>query len=294
MLREDPSLCEKVYQLIQTLPLLADAEGMGVDVPLTEEQMTATIDLGKTTGPQGQRRRWILDPIDGTRTYMRGQQYAVCLSLVIDGQQQIGVLGCPNLKVEQTESKRVEVRETLVDHELMGGYFFSAIRGHGAYYSRMNSPYPTTPLHPQDHNTQAAAQPPTPNQLRILFTDSGASPHTTQSMHSQVFQRFGHARALDIWSMQLKYIVLSLGAADAMIRLPPDPNYHASVWDHAGGQLIFQESGGKLTDARARVFEIGLGRTLEQNWGVIAAKSVDGVSAEEVHETVLDEVRRLI
>lgn len=199
MLREDPTLCEKVYQLVQTLPTLAGSEDIDIDVPVTAEQMASTIDLGKTTGRQGQRRRWILDPIDGTRTYMRGHQYAVCLSLVVNGQQQIGVLGCPNLKIEKTNTDRIEVRETLIDHDLMGGYIFSAVKGHGAYYRRMDSSQPATPLHLQETRTSIPES--NTSQVRLLFTDSGASPHTTQRIHSQVFQRFGRAHALDIWSM---------------------------------------------------------------------------------------------
>ena len=39
----------------------------------------------------------MLDPIDGTKGYLLGDQYAVALALVEDGKVQIGALGCPNL-----------------------------------------------------------------------------------------------------------------------------------------------------------------------------------------------------
>jgi len=42
-------------------------------------------------------RFWTLDPIDGTKGFLRGDQYAVALALVDNGRVQIGVLGCPNL-----------------------------------------------------------------------------------------------------------------------------------------------------------------------------------------------------
>ena len=42
-------------------------------------------------------RRWVLDPIDGTKGFLRKQQYAVALGLLIDGEPALGVLGCPNL-----------------------------------------------------------------------------------------------------------------------------------------------------------------------------------------------------
>ena len=42
-------------------------------------------------------RYWTLDPIDGTKGFLRGDQYAVALGLIDDGEVILGVLGCPNL-----------------------------------------------------------------------------------------------------------------------------------------------------------------------------------------------------
>ena len=35
-----------------------------------------------------------VDPIDGTKGFLRSDQYAVALALVVDGQVQLGLLGC--------------------------------------------------------------------------------------------------------------------------------------------------------------------------------------------------------
>ena len=40
---------------------------------------------------------WIVDPIDGTKGFLRLDQYAVALALIEDGEVVLGVLGCPNL-----------------------------------------------------------------------------------------------------------------------------------------------------------------------------------------------------
>ena len=63
---------------------------------------------------------WTIDPIDGTKGFLRGEQYAVCLSLIVDAQAQLGVIGCPNLPVDpfNPESKR--------------GCIFVAVKGCGA------------------------------------------------------------------------------------------------------------------------------------------------------------------
>ena len=42
-------------------------------------------------------RFWTLDPIDGTKGFLRGEQYAIALALVVDGEVTVAALGCPNL-----------------------------------------------------------------------------------------------------------------------------------------------------------------------------------------------------
>ena len=42
-------------------------------------------------------RFWTLDPIDGTKGFLRGDQYAVALALIERGEVVLGVLGCPRL-----------------------------------------------------------------------------------------------------------------------------------------------------------------------------------------------------
>lgn len=43
---------------------------------------------------------WALDPIDGTKGFLRGGQYAVCLALLEDGEPVLGVMGTPNLPLD--------------------------------------------------------------------------------------------------------------------------------------------------------------------------------------------------
>src|SRR3990172_2660856 len=52
------------------------------------------VDFSSQTLPD---RFWTLDPIDGTKGFLRGGQYAVALALVEKGCVQMGLLACPNL-----------------------------------------------------------------------------------------------------------------------------------------------------------------------------------------------------
>src|SRR3990170_2244793 len=59
------------------------------------EEVLGWIDRGGHDA--GAHRYWTLDPIDGTKGFLRREQYAVALGLIEDGQVVLGVLGCPNL-----------------------------------------------------------------------------------------------------------------------------------------------------------------------------------------------------
>lgn len=77
---------------------LAKAPNFGLNGPgqaLGAPQVLEAINrCNSTGGPVG--KHWVLDPVDGTLGFVRGDQYAVALALIDDGQVVIGVLGCPN------------------------------------------------------------------------------------------------------------------------------------------------------------------------------------------------------
>ena len=76
-------LREQVLDAVrEVLPALSDTEIIGA------------IDRGNHGGG-GRGRFWTLDPIDGTKGFLRLEQYAVALALIEDGQVVLGVLGCP-------------------------------------------------------------------------------------------------------------------------------------------------------------------------------------------------------
>src|SRR5262249_40103941 len=59
-------------------------------------QVCDWIDHGGST--QYRDRFWTLDPIDGTKGFLRGEQYAIALALIVDGQVVVAALACPNLE----------------------------------------------------------------------------------------------------------------------------------------------------------------------------------------------------
>ena len=70
------------------------------DNPLNRRQVIEAISrCNSSGGPKG--THWVLDPVDGTLGFVRGNQYAVALALIVDGRVVLGVLGCPNYPVRK-------------------------------------------------------------------------------------------------------------------------------------------------------------------------------------------------
>ena len=60
---------------------------------LTASDLVELINKGKGSGGKG--RHWVLDPVDGTLGFVRGDQYAIALALMEDGVLKVGAMGCP-------------------------------------------------------------------------------------------------------------------------------------------------------------------------------------------------------
>ena len=55
--------------------------------------------LDRCDDPGGPGRRWwTLDPVDGTKGFLRNEQYAVALALVEDGEVVLAAMGCPTCR----------------------------------------------------------------------------------------------------------------------------------------------------------------------------------------------------
>lgn len=94
----------------------------------TEEQVLSAIDLGSAEGGS-KGRFWTIDPVDGTSGFIRRQQYAVCLALIVDGKVEMGVIGCPNIS-----PKPAKIGEEIMPNG--EGVVMVTVRGEGSYSVR--------------------------------------------------------------------------------------------------------------------------------------------------------------
>jgi len=227
----------------------------------TPEKVAAWIDRGNAA-PSG--RFWTLDPIDGTKGFLRGEQYAVALALIIDGQVRIGVLGCPNL------------RDGYLPDIGGPGSLLGAQQGHGTWLKPLTGAAAFERL---QVSQRSATQ-----QARLLR--SYESGHTNTDQIDEFVRDIGIEADPVRMDSQAKYAVLAAGHGDLLLRLlsPSRPDYREKIWDQAAGSLIVQEAGGQITDLDGKVLDFSTGRTLEANRGVIASNSL-------LHEVALTSLR---
>ncbi|CAA7405686.1 unnamed protein product [Spirodela intermedia] len=81
--------------------------------PLTSDIVLAAIDRGGKHAfslDEKPATYWVLDPIDGTRGFLKGNDalYVVGLALVVEGDVALGIMGCPNWKNNLGEEKEEE------------------------------------------------------------------------------------------------------------------------------------------------------------------------------------------
>jgi len=197
-------------------------------------------------------RFWTLDPIDGTKGFLRGDQYAVALALIENGEVRIGALGCPNL----ADGYRLKVGGP--------GTLAVAALGLGAWLGELEGG-------DMDLARAAVSSISDPVQARILR--SFESGHTNISQIDQFAHVLGVAAEPVRLDSQAKYVLLAAGHGELYLRLlsPNQPDYREKIWDQAAGSLLITEAGGRVTDLEGKELDFTTGRTLANNRGILAS-----------------------
>lgn len=231
----------------------------------TRDQALDWIDRGGATPPADgtMKRYWTLDPIDGTKGFLRAEQYAIALALIEDGQVVLGVLGCPNLPASDGGDQ---------------GVLMAAVRGGGTVTMPLNSA--TTegvPVRVSDITDTGRAR----------FCESVESGHSDQGGSAKIAELLGITAEPVRMDSQAKYAGVARGDASIYLRLPTSADYREKIWDHAAGAIVVEEAGGAVTDAFGKPLDFTYGRKLEQNRGIVATNGT-------IHDRVVQAVGRVI
>ena len=230
---------------------------------LAVEEILDLIDYGTYEGG-AEGLHWTLDPIDGTKGFLRRDQYAVALGLIENGEVVLGVLGCPSLPQDAANSGGAN------------GCLFVAVKGQGCFMRGLD-----------DECEQEVRVSDVSDPAEARFCESVEAAHSSQSDSARVAALLGiHTPPFRIDS-QCKYAAVGRGDASIYLRLPTRKDYQEKIWDHAAGAMVIREAGGRVSDARGEQLDFSLGRTLARNVGVI-------VTNGRVHDRVVAAVREVL
>lgn len=223
----------------------------------TANQILDWIDYGNG---QVTNRYWTLDPIDGTKGFVRQDQYAIALALVEKGEVKVGVLGCPAMPVAGHTP----------------GVLYVAVRGAGA----MMMPFATGVFSP--------IQVVTPDDVaNFRFVESVESSHGDQERQNAIAQAVGITSPSVRMDSQAKYGAVASGQAGLYLRLPSPkyPDYRENIWDHAAGAIVVEEAGGKVSDMFGQPLNFADGAKMLNNRGVV-------VSNGTIHDQVIEVLKK--
>jgi 3'-phosphoadenosine 5'-phosphosulfate (PAPS) 3'-phosphatase len=183
------------------------------------------------------KRYWTVDPIDGTKGFIRGDQYSICIAL-IDRETELpllSALGCPNL---------------LVDGEEERGMLMVSVASVGNFVCKLGQSIEELKLLPK-----LALQ----TDLSLAtFTGAVVSSHTNPLEIDAIKANYGNHVPVIRMDSQCKYGLLALNRAhvyyrrhaskDSSVRKNWKCDYIEAIWDNAPGYLLVKEAGGQVTD----------------------------------------------
>uniref|UniRef100_A0A7S2GU34 3'(2'),5'-bisphosphate nucleotidase n=1 Tax=Helicotheca tamesis TaxID=374047 RepID=A0A7S2GU34_9STRA len=319
VLKQDELLADTILKAIQNA---AGEEGKeGAQIGSVEELMES-IDLGQTYNSDGStkknqheedgrtttRRVWCLDPIDGTKGFLRGKldggQYAVALALLEDGKPTIGILGCPNLPVSTNDDQYEWADDETNENNMQSrGCIFVASKGGGCYQ---------LPLFPKEEDESMDEEEEMKrNKVRVTPNDGSVrgveDARFCVGVEKSIADALGQANAIATtlhgpnaidpttdsiiqstkMDSQAKYAVLARSGAEIYLRLPK-PGYVEWIWDHAAGSVVITEAGGTMTDVDGKEIDFSFGAKLSPN-----VRGIVGTNGGVVHEAVLEAYQKL-
>jgi 3'(2'), 5'-bisphosphate nucleotidase len=215
---------------------------------LTGTQVLEALDPGVLAEPG--MPAFVLDPVDGTKGFLRGGQYAVALGWIEDGAPKFGVLGCPNMDVGPGAYARPGAAGTV----------YWSVPGGGVHEVDLAAP-----------STGRALPPRVERQGVPRVAQSLEAGHTRHEHVAAIFRHLGVTPAELRLDGQGKYALLARDEADIYLRVPSDPARRECAWDHAAGVAVATGAGLVATDLCGAPLDFAAGPTLARNLGILVA-----------------------
>ena len=230
---DDAHVAERVRELV------SDAIG----APASMEDLCGWIDH---QGNQDHDLMWAIDPIDGTKGFLRNAQYAVAIGLMKGRVPIAGALVCPSLEVD------------LAQPDGPKGVIFHAFQGEGAFQAPLDGG-DTTPI-----RANASTD---PSGVRVL--GSVESSHGDPKMLTGLVEELGFGGGVVRVDSQVKYGYVARGDAEVYLRPRSKPDWRDNSWDHVAGIAVAREAGARSTDVLGADLDFSFGAKMENNVGVL-------------------------
>lgn len=184
-------------------------ERLTPEIPVLSEESADTI---PTLVRRTWRRLWVVDPLDGTREFVkRNGEFTVNIALVEEGDVVFGVIQAP-----------------------VTGALWHGARGRGAF--RRDG----------DRDVMLRTHVPAQAPLRVAASRSHRNPRT-EALMERIASDLGVDSDPIALGSSLKFCRLAEGGMDVYPRFGP-----TSEWDTAAGQAILEAAGGCVLDPRGR------------------------------------------
>lgn len=269
------------------------------DEEYTIEQLSEIVNLGNSAGSVNgiKKRHWVLDPIDGTKGFIRGDQFAVCLSLLNEqGEVIMGVIGCPNLSLSNYYKPEIHGKHKFDYKKLDGecgsdGYiFYSKAQEDKVYFG------PSIKFDFSDDSTfknsflNVVTKEDNKVDLNKLVTLEGFEKgHSSHDLQNDIKKKFNINHALHLDS-QVKYCLLTINLGNLYLRLPTSLKFKEKIWDHAAGFSLLKSLDYNHTDSlEAKTVDFYDGGRYFLTKGVIASNL-----SKELHNAVVKYSKELI
>jgi len=232
---------------------IADLISSVLERPVEAQTVAQWLDHGKGVEHS---MMWVIDPIDGTKGFLRQEHYVVAVALMQDRKPIAGFLAAPEYPG--------------------GGRIIYAIDGKAFY----------VPLAGGDPQPITVSQKTDATQMIAL--ESVEKSHSSFDRMAKVRAYAGmNSKNIVRADSQEKYGRIASGDAEVYLRLPRKDSTRAhSIWDHAAGAAIVEAAGGKVTDVDGSPLDYSDGNTLN-NMGVIATNGA-------IHDRLVEAVQRML
>ena len=204
--------------------------------PVSEAQVIDWLNFGRERQAP---RTWTIDPVDGTKGFLKLRRYCIAVALIEQGHVTEGILGCPEYVTPQGK-----------------GLLFYTHKG--AAYA-------------QGDDRQARAIQVSTRTATLQVVESVEGSHVTHQLLHETYAEAGLEVAhLEQFDGQDKYAMIAAGDADLYVRVSARQNYAHKIWDHAAGTVLVLAAGGTVTDPLGQPLDFSQGSYLPNKGMVIS------------------------